>query len=522
MSTIRLVSSTSYLSHVYRWTTAPARALWNYIGSWNAGGTYRSLRGRTAISASDPRIPSPQRSQPALQAAPIAPPAPVRPIARALPQEMAAKKIHWKGLSDVELSAFSRRASMNAIIAIMDPTLTASLSLQIIHESFQSKQSLLSIFMEKLGDNYRLLDKIKISLKYFFLYYCGLIPNILDAFLETALARLRSDLSQPGAATALVDKVLSRADSFLTICLQAIDTYAASDGKEDLDQLLSRALNQPIDRISREFIETSLREFFPRISLFKKLKNHPYHLSAKAIAWLPDNLFNWLIRKVLTHQLPPLCQSLIQTSIKYTQPDNPAFAAGITRAVLAVLKQAKKDLNGTQTTTHPTPLPPVTEQRLSAIVEKAYRILQLHSHNKTPAELQAQIKNGPGMISNVLASQLKGLIVKGGRAGLSHLSNPANAEEVLYLLLQQVNASFTPSTQNDSVDTLKAAMHREVEEVLQMGIAKAAGHFAAPVHYLVGDKITELVDNGYEIILKPHLWKRLILDIIRSVNKAYR
>lgn len=396
--------------------------------------------------------------------------------------------VDWKEKTNRELTIVAKKASMLAVVNLMDEKIEGSLALEIVNETSLSQKSLLDVYMEKGGRNHSFFHCLAARLKYFFYFRCNIVPNTLNIFMQNFLDKMRSELVQKDGGkniTALINTLLGETSSFLDYYLQATDNYAKGinlHGSRDahINYELTQKLGMSIGSICHKFALTSVREFLPHVPFFQHWQNSSWRL-IRITGFILDHTLGWvlnrILRKSLEVKIPSILQSIVKTSIDATQPSNLPFVVAITQGILEQLRKFKTQLEQTQDSPTQTPFAAIGTEKLPEVVKKLIEVLG-QEPQVTRKELQQPINNSSfNPLSPEIDKRIEEGCIDGSREFLNFLSKPSNSEEIFYLLLNLVNTTFEKpqdlkKLQGD-YEALKIQMRREAREVFRMVIHRS-------------------------------------------------
>jgi len=419
--------------------------------------------------------------------------------------------VNWKEKTDRELDVFVQKASMFAIINLMDETIDGSQALEILNEVSPEK-SVLDVYLEKYGKKRSFLQKIQVRWRYSFYFRCNFVPNTLNTFMQAFLGIMRSNLVQKDGGknlTTLINTALSETSSFLDFYLQGIENYEKGtdlQGARDthIAKELSKKFGLSEAEVCRKFSFTAVQEFLPRVHFFLGWKNSSWALVriiGDCLDYTLGIVLNSILKKKLKNTLPSVLQNLVKTSVDATQPQNLPFVIAITQGILEMLRKFKVQVEQTPSSLESSCVIAGTE-KLPEVIKKFLDVLSKES-KQTRKELQQQSKSGHSSIdffSQEIDKSIEEGCINGARAFFSYLTKQENSEEIFYLLLNLTNATFESKPQDlqklqVKYNALKKEMQREAREVFQMVIHRSVNEQIQGPTAAQGEQMAENVED---------------------------
>ena len=399
--------------------------------------------------------------------------------------------VNWKEKTDRELDIFVKKASMLAIVNLMDSNIDGTQVLEIVNETCTTHRSVLDVYMEKAGHKRSFLYRLRARLNYFFYFHCNIIPNTLNSFMQSFLNKTRIELVQKDGGkniTTLINQLLIEASSFLDLYLQSTENYAKGidlQGSRDthISYELSKKHGMSVEEVCRKFALTAVRKFLPHVPFFQGWKNSSWRL-LRLVGGIFDHTLGWVLnrtlRKALQIKIPSVIQSIVMTSIDATQPSNLPFVVAITQGILEQLRKFKTQIDRAEySSPEAVSVSVAGTEKLPEVIKKFIEVLSLEPL-ETRKELQQSAKKNScfDILSPEIDKNIEESCIDGCRLFLSYLSNPNNSEEIFSLLLNLTNATFDSKpedlkTLQIKYDALREQMRRESREVFQTVIKRS-------------------------------------------------
>lgn len=390
----------------------------------------------------------------------------------------------WRAETNRQMDESIRIFSLSQTLEWMHPKLAETdpnTAAQIIREASKTNRSLCDSYLEKKGHELSLLSVLIVKLTYFFLYECGIIPNIVEYSSKAILEHIRLGLIQKDGGknlTTLTRIILKRLNSVLSDYLKAVTDYGNGKGTGSKEDYVKEQLKKELDVICREFGNLIVTDFLPdHISFFHSWKESPYlsvRLLAKIFTYYPEIWLTSFVHAQLRNKIPNQIQSLIQA--KTEQDDERrdlSFSIAITNSIIEQLGKFEQNLHNHEISSASKSHAAGTEQ-LPVVITLLLEILRLES-----CEDRAKIKeqlNKTSSISSPITKELEESLIKGCHTFFSYLSDPNHSEEFIYNLLVQATTSFTsdaPSTNEEWANQakdyvqLQEAMREKAGEIFQ-------------------------------------------------------
>ncbi|MBF8262591.1 MAG: hypothetical protein HW387_256 [Parachlamydiales bacterium] len=356
--------------------------------------------------------------------------------------------------TDRELDIFIHKASMLAMVIAMDHQIAACDAMDIVNSSFDTHRSIYSLFMEKTGKNRSFFQKRAAGFKYFFLFRLGIIPNTLDTFMKTLLAKMRSELIHGEGGLnipALNHRLLSDASFMLDLFFESAENYAnGKDKARSKRELLKQGT--PFEQICRQFAQNAVYEFLPRVPFFISLKKSSWFFIRwsgfffdATIGYAANRFLRFSIGKCISFLFHAKSTGAPSPSLHFTMLP---FAVAITSALIRQLQKFKTHI---ESTIH---LPNADDSREEKLLEVVTKLIKAHqlASCKTHQEVQNQLKPASNTLSQLICVSIDQIDIS--RIFLTFISDPEHSEEIFYSALHIFDVE-PPSTPEELKDLLE-------------------------------------------------------------------
>lgn len=448
------------------------------------------------------------------------------------PIQTTDQPVDWKAQTNENVEQFIRILSLSQTLEWMHPNLEPNTAAQILKEATTTNRSLCSIYLEKKGNELSFFSALVIKIFYFFLYDCGVIPNIVESSVKAILEKIRFGLVQKDGGknlTALTSTILKQLNSFLSDYLKALKEYADGTGSGSRDDYLNDQLQRELDGICREFSDVLVGEFLPtHISFFQKWKESPYlivRLLTKILAHFPEIGLTSYIRTKLREQIPAAIQTQInEKTVQEDQRRDLLFSTAITNGIIGQLQKLQSQLKQSQIPTAPVGQIPGTEL-LPTVVTQLLEVSRLDPC-KTREQLLQQLNKQKPFYDYDITPQLEASLVDGCREFFSYFTDPTHSEEFFSELLTLVTDQYT-STAPVTDKEWKTAQ-KEYEQVYDEMLENAGEIFRAISRDSVAKKMQGLPEEIENLLAEQfcqeeqNLWKKtadLLQNTIAGMEK---
>jgi hypothetical protein len=304
------------------------------------------------------------------------------------------------------------------------------------------------IFNESYGEKMSTIGYITAGLIYFL--FCDripVIPNIVDAYLDNVLRKMRSNLKDhAGRRTEFIDNFIKRSNAVFDVYNGAIETWANANPREwDLDTYRMHAVRglfwkgeteekkaKAKDAFYRELSAAIVDRFAPDVDFGFA----PYYLG------FIDGLINIWVRFLLRNQiLPSALENITNQSQKATAQHNIPFFRALAENLVKQIKKIDKTF--TNDSSEPITQPVEAVRSFEAIGAKVLEAINMAPFTATTAKAREgfALKENPGFLDPLVQKGLQ----TGIALGVDQFSDQERVENIFDILFDALNDAMVRS-----------------------------------------------------------------------------
>lgn len=325
--------------------------------------------------------------------------------------------------------------------------------------------SIWKIFYNTYKDRLSYSQKIKAALFYFCFYYIPIIPNVIDAYMQTFLSVLREKLKEDTKARSdFIQSIVTNNTNFLGVINAATKLFAQEQPTKNSEGILLPGLKLEVyhENVAKDCVTTPDQELFTQF-LNAFIKKYPtlVHFKFKFV----EGGLNWIISNILKRWIIPiLAMKLVKISSEQTKtngtedvktrPYMPVLLV-LTTQLNIQMKNLYEKLIKEQNSEHPsnlTVLPSMHIKGLAEFIDNLIETIDLSGPAKIPGapiesnslkniQKRLAIKKDPLDIQITQAIS-QGLLTSVQYA-IQHLSSAENTENLFAKLLESLEGSIS-------------------------------------------------------------------------------